>query len=213
MSFVYIVRAGADGPVKIGFTTSPTTRFSAIGTSNAAGLSLLRLIEGSRATERWFHQAFDHQHIRGEWFSFDADMLTAIPDAKQDEDPEVSLEHEAAKLEAQEIVKAAGDSAPEGSLTGKKITHAAQRLGIRRGHVKRLWYKEQKVIAAAELDFLRRVHVDLLAEVREEAERKAAWVDEKLGRIRRIRSSHYTPAPRSDTFDLFSALEHEELQK
>lgn len=51
------------------------------------------------------------------------------------------------------------------------------------GRVKRLWYKEQKIITAAELDFLRAVYADLLMEAQEELGRRSAWITSKLSSL------------------------------
>lgn len=47
--------------------------------ANSAPLKIIRKIEGSRLIEKWAHDAFNHRHIRGEWFEFDDRMLTWEP--------------------------------------------------------------------------------------------------------------------------------------
>ncbi len=72
---VYFIRRGEDGPVKIGFAKDVVSRLSAIQISCAEPVSVIRLIEGGRETERAMHQKFAPVAIRGEWHKFDAAML------------------------------------------------------------------------------------------------------------------------------------------
>mgnify|MGYP001472992012 CR=1 FL=1 len=183
MSFLYFLRAGQDGPVKIGFTSRPTQRFSALSGSNPSGLILLRMDEGNRANEKWLHEYFSHKHIRGEWFVYDQEMLTV---KFGEVCPEIidSPEQSAVKEEARKIVQAAGECAPEGASVHMKISFAASRLGLSRGRAKRLWYREQKIIAAAELEYLRALYSDILEEVREEISRRADWVNAQIAQVK-----------------------------
>lgn len=76
---VYFIQNARSGHVKIGFSTDVRSRLSALQTSQADSLVLIRLIDGGPATERWLHRRFGHLSLRGEWFAFDSDMLTIIP--------------------------------------------------------------------------------------------------------------------------------------
>jgi hypothetical protein len=67
---VYVVRAGEDGPIKIGHSIYPHARIRDIQISHWEILKLLALFEGSPYTERDLHQHFASRHIRGEWFAF-----------------------------------------------------------------------------------------------------------------------------------------------
>ena len=75
----YIIRAGADGPVKIGKAADPYKRLIGIQVSHPEKLTLLRVIDTDFDAERVFHDRFAAQHIRGEWFSYVEEMMTFIP--------------------------------------------------------------------------------------------------------------------------------------
>ena len=85
----YFVRAGVDGPVKIGCVMSEDpvdaeaavrTRIASLQTAHPDPLTLLRTVEGGVETERFFHKHFAALRVRGEWFTFTAEMLTlAVP--------------------------------------------------------------------------------------------------------------------------------------
>jgi hypothetical protein len=73
--FVYIIQAGDDGDVKIGWAVNPPDRLKNLQTGNSLELRLLHFerIGSKRAAgrvERWLHQEFEGHRIRGEWFRF-----------------------------------------------------------------------------------------------------------------------------------------------
>lgn len=74
---VYIIRAGETGPVKIGFAEMPMRRLSALQSGNHVRLSLIRLLDATDALEADLHQRFRSEWIRGSWFHFVPEMLTA----------------------------------------------------------------------------------------------------------------------------------------
>jgi hypothetical protein len=78
-SRVYFIRAGEDGPIKIGVAVRIAERLAALQTGTAAPLSLIREVPGSFAVEAWFHREFKNLHLSGEWFSFDPRMLSVNP--------------------------------------------------------------------------------------------------------------------------------------
>jgi len=87
---VYIVRQGAHGPVKIGWTERQMEeRLSALQTANHDALCVIRVVDGGRYLEKWFHRRFADQRLdpRREWFSFHPDMLTAMPEPSQPPEP------------------------------------------------------------------------------------------------------------------------------
>jgi len=77
----YIIRAGTDGPVKIGRAADPAARLTDLQTAHAQELHLLRVVETPFEAEPIFHERFAHRRIRGEWFEFDVEMLTFAPSA------------------------------------------------------------------------------------------------------------------------------------
>jgi hypothetical protein len=69
----YIIRAGENGPVKIGRTMFPAERLAALQTGHYEELRIVREIAGD--AERELHERFRALRIRREWFHFDPDML------------------------------------------------------------------------------------------------------------------------------------------
>lgn len=76
---VYFIRSASDDAVKIGTARNPAARLRALQIGSPRELTLLRLVEGAEAEERWLHQHFHGHRLRGEWFAFHADMLTVTP--------------------------------------------------------------------------------------------------------------------------------------
>ena len=72
---VYMIRAGADGPVKIGVAAHPQKRLSALQTGQPETLTILRVLEGDRHFESALHRHFAHRRTRGEWFKHCNEML------------------------------------------------------------------------------------------------------------------------------------------
>lgn len=73
---IYFVRAGEDGPVKIGTANNVRRRMMLLQAGNAAALVLLREVDGSHREETWMHHHFRPLRIRAEWFLYDPSMLT-----------------------------------------------------------------------------------------------------------------------------------------
>lgn len=72
---VYMIRAGQNGPVKIGFTDDVAKRLAMMQTGNHEQLTVLRLFEGSAAEEARLHERFADNHLRGEWHHFCKAMM------------------------------------------------------------------------------------------------------------------------------------------
>jgi len=82
MRYVYFVRCGEHGPVKIGHTRNMLDRLGTLQVANHENLKLLCLLEGNRQTEAAFHTQFAKYKIRGEWFRATRTVLafiTALP--------------------------------------------------------------------------------------------------------------------------------------
>lgn len=76
---IYIIQAGEDGPIKIGFTDrDPHGRLHAIQSHNHNKLVLLAVFEGDRKREKLLHQRFAELHLHGEWFRPDDKLLQFI---------------------------------------------------------------------------------------------------------------------------------------
>jgi hypothetical protein len=72
---VYFIRAGEDGPVKIGSAEWPHHRVVSLQAGNAEKLRLIHQTDGWLAAERQVQQHYAHLQIRGEWFRFCPTML------------------------------------------------------------------------------------------------------------------------------------------
>lgn len=77
---VYFVQAGANGPIKIGYSGDVTKRLSAIQTGNHERLSLLYSFEHAEAPriERELHAHFSMFRLDGEWFRPDSSVFDLI---------------------------------------------------------------------------------------------------------------------------------------
>lgn len=81
--FVYFVRAGSDGPVKIGFTANVEKRISELQTGCPHKLVLLRSVErdDAREHESELHEKLAHLRIdNSEWFRWHPDLQATIED-------------------------------------------------------------------------------------------------------------------------------------
>ncbi len=79
MSVVYFVRVGEEGPVKIGVATNLKQRLSGLQISHPEKLVVIRVIVGNHEVEKWLHDYFSKDKIRGEWFSYNMEMMTIEP--------------------------------------------------------------------------------------------------------------------------------------
>jgi hypothetical protein len=65
--YVYFIRMGDDGPIKIGKAHDPAKRLFSLQTGNPLELKMLLLVRNSEL-EPAFHEKFWDYRIRGEWF-------------------------------------------------------------------------------------------------------------------------------------------------
>ena len=78
---VYFIRAGEAGPVKIGWAADVGDRCRQLQTGYPQPLQVIRVVDGTRALERWLHDRYAGLRLLGEWFQFSADMLAVtLPD-------------------------------------------------------------------------------------------------------------------------------------
>jgi len=82
---IYFIRAGVDGPVKIGWSTDIPGRMSALQTGQPFKVNLLRVLDAPRWAEQWLHRNFDGLRLEGEWFSFSEEMLLIEPPKERPE--------------------------------------------------------------------------------------------------------------------------------
>lgn len=81
LGWVYVFQSGGEmGPVKIGWSTDPTTRFRDLSVAHPHGLELVALLPGSKALEKALHERLAHRQLHREWFSYEAlvDLLSAL---------------------------------------------------------------------------------------------------------------------------------------
>lgn len=75
---IYFVRAGAEGAIKIGFSSNPDMRIDALRTAVPEDVRVLAVIKGTQGEEQRLHAVFEHAHLRGEWFKPTPDLLAYI---------------------------------------------------------------------------------------------------------------------------------------
>lgn len=78
---MYFIRAGREGPVKIGWASSQANagkRLSALQTGSPTRLILVGLRPGSQADEKALHERFRQHRIGGEWFWPHSELLQEI---------------------------------------------------------------------------------------------------------------------------------------
>jgi len=69
ISYVYFIRAGKHGPIKIGKSVNPQMRMAELQTGNLRLLRIVGLIpNASFEVEQDLHRRFDKFGIRGEWY-------------------------------------------------------------------------------------------------------------------------------------------------
>jgi hypothetical protein len=76
--FVYFVRHGHAGPIKIGIADRPLARFQTLQSAHFDELRFLGFVEGSLASEQLWHEHFAAHRIRGEWYRPVAELLAEI---------------------------------------------------------------------------------------------------------------------------------------
>lgn len=76
--FLYVIRQGIDGPVKIGCAADPGTRLLSMQAGNPDNLTLAGVCRGNRGAERMLLAAFRPYRIRGEWFKPTPEVLAFV---------------------------------------------------------------------------------------------------------------------------------------
>lgn len=101
---VYLIQAGIDGPIKIGFTkNNPLERLAQLQTAIAQKLSLLAVIPGDLELEAELHQRFSYAVQSGEWFYPVIELVEFAKKYKTD--IELSENKDADSLQAEWIFK------------------------------------------------------------------------------------------------------------
>lgn len=72
---VYMIQAGENGPVKIGYSAEPDRRLMELQVAHWTTLTLVRLLEGGEADEGALHSRFNHLRLRGDWHSYSTELF------------------------------------------------------------------------------------------------------------------------------------------
>jgi len=76
---VYFVRAGEDGPIKIGVSSDVDGRIKSLQTDAPAELHLLAVLDGAgRDVEQSLHVRFADGRLTGEWFQPTDELLATV---------------------------------------------------------------------------------------------------------------------------------------
>jgi len=121
---VYFIRAGEDGPVKIGYAANVAARLATLQSAHFADLIVIREMPGKSQQEAWLHRYFREYRIRREWFRFCPEMLTiAVP----------------SRLSAyRAVTDALKEAAIELMKQGMTAHHIGKRLNLSRADVHRI---------------------------------------------------------------------------
>lgn len=80
-SFLYVIGASAEGPVKLGFSAKPDRRLGQLQTGHAEPLCLFHTesvpVEKVRLYERLLHRDVGYQRVHGEWFNLTVEQAIA----------------------------------------------------------------------------------------------------------------------------------------
>lgn len=129
--YVYFVRSGEDGPVKIGYAADVLERVHGLQAGNPELLTIVRIVSGSRNVEARLHRHFADIRIRGEWFKYSDEMLEIHPDelpvASQPAYASQRLARAGGQLDGQDALARAieciGGQAALARCLGKKQAH------------------------------------------------------------------------------------------
>lgn len=74
--YVYFVKMGA--AVKIGFSTDVGSRLKTLRTASPGEVILVKVHDGTPATEKAFHDRFKQCRGKGEWFRLEGDLAAFL---------------------------------------------------------------------------------------------------------------------------------------
>lgn len=79
-SYIYVIAASSEGPVKIGFSKEPEKRLRQLQTGHSEPLHLFykeEVNDAARLMEKAVHDTIGYKRARGEWFNVTADDAIA----------------------------------------------------------------------------------------------------------------------------------------
>lgn len=170
----YIIRAGEHGPVKIGRTDDVHARLADLQASHHELLVLLRVIDTPFDAEPILHRRFSHLRLRGEWFSFDEEMLTFIPvEPKAEAEPPlmeiIKAARRAAIAETQDLCEEIWQHFRGIDNRRQFVKRLASLIGLTPGRAKKIVYGEKLRIEVHEMEGLRALARKLKTEERARA--------------------------------------------
>jgi hypothetical protein len=77
-TYIYLIRQGLRGPIKIGKSDIPRARLTDLQIAHSDDLHLLCVFRAPPAFERALHAELAESRIRGEWFAPTPDVLGAV---------------------------------------------------------------------------------------------------------------------------------------
>lgn len=179
----YIIQAGPSGPVKIGKADDVEGRIAALQVGHPEELRLIRLVDTDFDAEPSFHDRFAHLRIRGEWFRFDAEMMTFVPSAPPDEAPIADVIRFAKRRAIEEAANLLADIWQHfrGIETKGQFTkRVARMLQIKERRVRGLMYADERRVDVHEIEGLRAIARKLNREVTRASQSSAVPLFDRL---------------------------------
>ncbi len=80
--YVYVMRIGKRGAVKVGYAKNPTMRLKTLQTGTPGEYRLLLVVPGEKDLEAALHRRFAQHRVQGEWFAGDgvAEVINFVHD-------------------------------------------------------------------------------------------------------------------------------------
>jgi len=69
LGYIYFLRAGQDGPIKIGFTAVLERRLAQLRAGSSIALCILGIYRGTKSGEAAIHRWFNDEWLHNEWFA------------------------------------------------------------------------------------------------------------------------------------------------
>jgi hypothetical protein len=154
----YIVRAGENGPVKIGWADDVPSRLATLQTGHYETLTVIREVDTWWQSEAEFHRRFASHRLRGEWFTFVPEMLSFVPTAPKPRTLSSNLPGSlVAREEAKRLIDAILARRGVGVPLADALRHVATATEFTPRRVKAIYHMEARLIAEHEMKTLRRL--------------------------------------------------------
>lgn len=75
---IYVIQAGTNGPIKIGYAIDPKRRIRQLQTASSEALSLIKVFPGDKIVENRIHTDLRQFRKRGEWFDVSDDVFAYL---------------------------------------------------------------------------------------------------------------------------------------